>query len=181
MDRFQGVHETTPKTSMMQDHVLLRTLEIPLALLTKSANSCRRRLMLNAGNMRLSGSAQWRVALAVVFFLVSSLQGTLVASAGSFGQMNAKTAAHHEMVVDAASDHHHGQAADSAAPAEKKHHGGESVADKGCEVHCAPASAVPVDTGKIMHAVARCFAQSVAAVLIDGNYAEFIRPPRHLI
>ena len=88
---------------------------------------------------------------------------------------------HHEMVVDAASDHRHGQAADSAAPAEKKHHGGKSVADKGCEVHCAPASAVPVDTVKIMHAVARCFAQSVAAVLIDGNYAEFIRPPRHLI
>ena len=131
--------------------------------------------------MRLVGSAQFRVALALVFLLVSSLQGTLFASAGSFSQMNAKSAAHHEMVADdAAGVHQHGPMADAAAP-DQEHHGGKSMSDKGCEVHCAPASAVPVNYIDIEHAVGRCFAQSVATVLIDGNYAECIRPPRHLI
>ena len=137
--------------------------------------------MLNVGRMRLVGSAQLRVALAIVFFLVSSLQGTLFASAGFVGQMNVNSAAHHQMVADAAAGvHQHGQTADAVAPAEK-HHGGKSMSDSSCEVHCAPASAIPVNSVDIAHAVARCFAQSVPAVLIDGNYAEFIRPPRHLI
>ena len=134
--------------------------------------------MQTIGNMRRTGSTQLRIALAVVFFLVSSLQGTLFASAGSFGPT--QSAAHHEMTVDIAGEHQHGHA-DHAAEPSQKHHGGKSMADKGCEVHCAPASAIPVNWVDIAHAVARCFAQSVPAVLVDGNYSEFIRPPRQLI
>jgi len=137
--------------------------------------------MLNDGKVRLAGSTHWRVALALVFFLVNSLQGSLFASAGSFGQMNANSAAHHEMVADDAADvHQHGQMADAAAP-DHEHHGGKSMSDYACEVHCAPASAVPVTYVDIAHAAARCFAPSTATTLVDGNYAECIRPPRHLI
>ena len=137
--------------------------------------------MLKIEKNRFAGSAQLRVALAIVFFLVSSLQGTLFASAGSFGQMNANSAAHHQMVADdAAGVHQHGQMADTTAT-DQAQHGDKTILDKGCEVHCAPASAVPVDHVDIAQAVARCFALSIAAILVDGNYGESIRPPRHLI
>ena len=134
--------------------------------------------MQTIGNMRRTGPTQLRVALAFVFFLVSSLQGTLFASASSFGQMNAMPAAHHEMVSDDVSGvHQHGQM-DQETAADQSHHGGTPMSDLSCEVHCAPAGTVLVTYINIAHAVARCFAQSVPAVLVDGNYAEFIRPPR---
>jgi hypothetical protein len=128
--------------------------------------------------MRLVGSAQWRVALALVFLLISSLQGTLFASAGAYGMMAATDATHHQMVAgDAASAHHHHQTADADVTGHDAH-GSKSIADKACEVHCAPASALVVNTADIVHAEGRCFAPAITSVLIDGNYAEFIRPPR---
>jgi len=136
--------------------------------------------MVNVASARLVGSAQLRVALAVVFFLVSSLQGTLFASAGSFGQIEDRAAVHHAMAADqAAGDHKHEGMAD-ATVAEHHGHGEKPMSDDACEVHCAAASAVPVPGVDIAHVVARCFALAVPAVLADGNYAECIRPPRQL-
>lgn len=136
--------------------------------------------MLKVKRLRLIGSTHLRVALALVFFLVSSLQGTLFASAGSFGMIAAKSSAHHEMVAAASDRHLHDQTADAAAH-DQWYRDGKPMSDKGCEVHCAPANAMPVNPVDIVHAVARCFEQSVPAVLADGNYVEFIRPPRQLI
>lgn len=137
--------------------------------------------MLKIGRFQLVGAVHLRMALAVVFFLVSSFQGTLFASAGSTDLVSPPAAAHQAMAVDHASHaHQHDRMADAAMP-DQGHHGSQFTSDGSCEVHCAPVTAVPVSPVEMAHAVARCFAPSIAAVLIDGNYAEFIRPPRQLI
>ncbi|RWO02279.1 hypothetical protein [Mesorhizobium sp.] len=120
--------------------------------------------------------------LAVVFLVMSALQPGLFAAANATGfhagadlqagvDLQAETPAH-DMG-------HHGATADDADTSEH-HHGDKQSSDKRCEVHCAPAHAVPVDCPDLEHVVSRCFAPVVAVTLPLGEYTALIRPPKHL-
>jgi hypothetical protein len=118
--------------------------------------------------------------LAVVFLVMSALQPGLFATANATGfhgdaGMNLRAEAPaHDM-----GGHDHGAMADDA-DMPNHHHGSKKSAGKSCEVHCAPAHAVPVDCPEIEHVVSRCFATVLAVALPLGEYAALIRPPRHL-
>jgi hypothetical protein len=112
--------------------------------------------------------------LAVVFLVMSALQPGLFATANATGfhagvHVKAET---HDMG-------HHGATADDADTSEH-HHGDKQSSDKTCEVHCAPAHAVPVECPDLEHVVSRCFASVVAVTLPLGEYAALIRPPKHI-
>ncbi|MGX9177948.1 hypothetical protein [Mesorhizobium sp. BHbdii] len=120
--------------------------------------------------------------LAVVFLVMSALQPGLFATANATGfhagadlqagvDLQAETSAH-DMG-------HHGATADDADTSEH-HHGAKQSSDKNCEVHCAPANAVPVDCPDLEHVVSRCFAPVVDVTLPLGEYTALIRPPKHL-
>ncbi|ESZ20537.1 hypothetical protein [Mesorhizobium sp. L48C026A00] len=120
--------------------------------------------------------------LAVVFLVMSALQPGLFAAANATGfhagadiqagvDLQAETPAH-DMG-------HQGATADDADTSEH-HHGDKQSSDKTCEVHCAPAHAVPVECPDLEHVVSRCFASGVAVTLPLGEYAALIRPPKHI-
>ncbi|RUV59568.1 MULTISPECIES: hypothetical protein [unclassified Mesorhizobium] len=114
--------------------------------------------------------------LAVVFLVMSALQPGLFATANATGfhagaDLQAETSAH-DMG-------HDGATADDTDTSEH-HHGAKQSSDKSCEVHCAPANAVPVDCPHLEHVVSRCFALVVDVTLPLGEYTALIRPPKHL-
>ncbi|EHK55629.1 hypothetical protein [Allomesorhizobium alhagi] len=118
--------------------------------------------------------------LAVVFLAMSALQPGLFATAnatGFHGDAGVNVGA--EQPTHDMGDHDHGAMADDT-DTPNHHHGNKKSAEKSCEVHCAPAHAVPVECPEIEHAVSRCFASAVSLALPLGEYAELIRPPRHL-
>ncbi|MER8825504.1 hypothetical protein NKH73_08010 [Mesorhizobium sp. M0938] len=121
--------------------------------------------------------------LAVVFLVMSALQPGLFATANATGfhagadlqagiDLQAETSAH-DM------GHHDATATDDTDTSEH-HHGTKQSADKSCEVHCAPANAVPVDCPDLEHVVSRCFAPVVDVALPLGEYTALIRPPKHI-
>jgi hypothetical protein len=128
-------------------------------------------------NMRL------RAMLAVVFLVMSALQPGLFAGANAAAlHGDAGLSLGIEDTVQDASDHPHGHVHEASVDDEGQkgsHHGSKSSADKGCEVHCAPAHAVPVECPDIAPVVSRCFAPAVATILPLGEYAALIRPPKH--
>lgn len=130
------------------------------------------------------GIAPLKAVLAIVFLLMSAFQPGLFATANATGFHGdtGMTLSIDEPAQDA-SGHVHGRhdKADASQSSSKPHHdGGKNSGDKSCEVHCAPAQAVPVDCPVFGHARASCFEVLSAAVLPLGEYAELIRPPRHL-
>jgi hypothetical protein len=121
--------------------------------------------------------------LAVMFLVMSALQPGLFATANATGfhagadlqagiDLQAETSAH-DM------GHHDAMATDDTDTS-AHHHGAKQSADKSCEVHCAPANAVPVDCPDLEHVVSRCFAPVVAVTLPLGEYTALIRPPKHI-
>lgn len=60
-------------------------------------------------------------------------------------------------------------------------HDQKSQSEKACEVHCAPAQAVPVECPPMSRQALRCFVAAVMVAMQPGEYAELIRPPRHLV
>ncbi|RWK56870.1 hypothetical protein [Mesorhizobium sp.] len=122
------------------------------------------------------GNIPLRAMLAVVFLVMSTLQPGLFATANATGfhagvHVKAETPAH-DMG-------HHGATADDTDTSEHRH-GDKQSSDKTCEVHCAPAHAVPVECPDLEHVVSRCFASVVAATLPLGEYAALIRPPKNI-
>lgn len=140
--------------------------------------------MRNLGRISIAGIAPLRAVLAVVFLVMSSLQPGLFATANATGFHSDSGVI--LQVEESAHDTggHVGDHEDAAAAAEtdvdEKHSGGEKSADESCEVHCAPAHAVPVDCPDLDRAVSRCFAPVVAEASAGGEYTAHIRPPRHL-
>ncbi|TIO07823.1 MAG: hypothetical protein E5X89_03360 [Mesorhizobium sp.] len=120
--------------------------------------------------------------LAVVFLVMSALQPGLFATANATG-FHAGADLQAGMDIQAEAPAHdmgdHDATADDMDRSEH-HHGAKQSTDKSCEVHCAPANAVPVDCPDMEHVVSRCFAPVVAVTLPLGEYAALIRPPRHL-
>ncbi|MEP9389960.1 hypothetical protein [Mesorhizobium sp. KR9-304] len=117
--------------------------------------------------------------LAIVFLVMSALQPGLFATASASGfhsdaGMDLPAEDHsHEM-----GGHDHGAAADDVDMSGHDH--GTNSSEKSCEVHCAPANAVPVDCPDLERVVSRCFAAVVAEVSAGGEYTAHIRPPRPL-
>ncbi len=132
------------------------------------------------GRILTARIASLRALLAVVFLVMSSLQPGLFASANATGF-------HGDSGATQVEKSHHdsgGDVGDHNSAAEKdvdeKHPDGEKSANDDCEVHCAPAHAVPVDCPGISRTASRCFALSVATVLPLGAYSTLIRPPKHI-
>jgi hypothetical protein len=148
--------------------------------LTNQANNCPQGTMRNLSRISIAGLAPLRVVLAVAFLLMSALQPGMFAAANATGfhsdaGMNLAAEEHsHDM-----GDHGHGAAADDSDMSEHDH-GTKNSSEKSCEVHCAPAHAVPVDCPDIERVVSRCFALVVAETSAGGEYTALIRPPRHL-
>jgi hypothetical protein len=144
--------------------------------LDKSAEQLSEGSMRTVGRITILGNMPLRALLAVVFLVMSALQPGLFATAnakGSQARMDIQVETPEHDMAD------HGATADDTDRSEH-HHGAKQSADKSCEVHCAPAHAVPVDCPDLEHVVSRCFAPVVAATLPLGEYAAQIRPPRHL-
>ncbi|RWA75381.1 MAG: hypothetical protein EOQ28_09805 [Mesorhizobium sp.] len=137
--------------------------------------------MKSLGQITIAGIAQLRVMLAVVFLVLSCLQPGLFASANASGFHG-----DYEATLLVEKSHHDsaGHVGDHSSTAEsdadEKRPDGEKSAGDDCEVHCAPAHAVPVECPQIVGAASRCFAVSVATVLPLGAYSTLIRPPKHI-
>lgn len=140
--------------------------------------------MLKFGKISIAGGPSLRAVLAIVFLLMSALQPGLFTNASAAGfHGNAGMSIDIETAGDDARGHDHGHVDETSVDGEGQrgsHHGSKTSADKGCEVHCAPAHAVPVACPDIEPLVARCFPPIVATILPLGEYAALIRPPRHL-
>ncbi|MEC9244759.1 MAG: hypothetical protein VYB05_08315 [Pseudomonadota bacterium] len=128
----------------------------------------------------VEGSAILRAILALAFVVFTMLQPAM------FAVVNAQSP--HpgiSFVVDSSAVDHskHVQRHQSAAeePGTRDmspDHQDKPFADKGCEVHCAPVTAVPVVYQALQRPVDRSFELVLASVLTDGEYAELVRPPR---
>ena len=135
------------------------------------------------GQISIARIASLRAMLAVVFLVMSSLQPGLFASANAAGFHRDSGA-----TLQVEKSHHdsgghvgdHNTAADAAEDVDEKHPDGEKSANDDCEVHCAPAHAVPVDCPDISRSASRCFAVTVATVLPLGAYSTLIRPPKYI-
>lgn len=136
--------------------------------------------MRKLGRISILGNIPLRAVLAVVFLVMSTLQPGLFATANAMGfhsdtgmNLSAQDDSH-EM-----DGHDHGVAADDVDMSEHDH-GSKNSSEKSCEVHCAPAHAVPVDCPELPRVVSRCFAAVVTEASAGGEYTAHIRPPRHL-
>ena len=136
--------------------------------------------MRKLGRISILGNIPLRAVLAVVFLVMSALQPGLFATANATGfhsdaGMNIPVENHsHEM-----GGHVHGAPADDVDMSEHDH-GTTNSSEKSCEVHCAPAHAVPVDCPDLERVVSRCFVAVVTEASAGGEYTAHIRPPRHL-
>ncbi|TIL72649.1 MAG: hypothetical protein E5Y70_20475 [Mesorhizobium sp.] len=151
--------------------------------MTNQTNNCPKGMMTNVGRISILGNIPLRAMLAVVFLVMSALQPGLFATANATG-FHAGTDLQAGMhLQDETSAHdmgHHGATADDADTSDHHHDGAKQSSDKSCEVHCAPANAVPVDCPDLEHVVSRCFAPGVDVTLPLGEYTALIRPPKHL-
>ena len=123
-----------------------------------------------------------RVAFALAFVVLSCLQPGLFAVANATGLHNTAAAkvaqtehAHHRAV----STSHDGHLSSEVMDGETLDHNGVAQpVDKSCEVHCAPAQAMPVDCPPLPHPSGRCFQSSERTALRDGLVHELTQPPR---
>ena len=132
------------------------------------------------GRISIARIASLRAMLAVVFLVMSSLQPGLFAGANATGfhSDSGVTLQVEKSHHDSGGHGDHNIADDKDV--DEKHPDGEKSANDDCEVHCAPAHAVPVDCPDISRTASRCFAVTVAAVLPLGAYSTLIRPPKHI-
>lgn len=132
-------------------------------------------------NLRRIGwlSMPLRAAFAIVFLVFSSVQPAMFAGSptDSMAMAAAVPAAQAADSHDHSGTHDHGTAHDEDGASQQKH----SPASKSCEVHCAPAYAMPVAYCDIAPNFASCFEPIAMDSLKAGEYAEHIRPPRRLI
>jgi hypothetical protein len=135
--------------------------------------------MRNLGRISILGNVRLRAMIAVVFLLMSALQPGLFATANATGF-------HSDAGINlAAEEHSHEISGPKSAAADDMDmsghdHGTKNSSEKSCDVHCAPAHAVPVDCPDLERAVSRCFATVATEASAGGDYTAHIRPPRHL-
>lgn len=133
-------------------------------------------------NLRRIGwlSMPLRAAFAIVFLVFSSVQPAMFAGSPTdsmaMAMAAAMPAAQTADTHDHAATHDHGTSHDEDGSSQQKH----SSTSKSCEVHCAPAHAMPVAYCDIAPNFASCFEPIAMDSLKAGEYAEHIRPPRRL-
>lgn len=124
----------------------------------------------------------FRTGFAIAFILLSALQPGLFAVANAAGMHGdpgtersmAEHADHH-----AGSDHHGHDTTHVVRDRSIDEHDDALNGDQtSCEVHCAPAHAVPVDDQALPRPLAGSFDTAVETSLSYGLALEFTRPPR---
>lgn len=128
----------------------------------------------------LAWLAPLRAVLALAFLILTSLQPVMFATAsikGLQGSMELAGGVIAQPTAHGKHAHRQHSSADVVEDESSRHHHGEQ-ADTACEVHCAPATAVPVELPDMQGPVGRDVEPVLASVLIDGEYVELIRPPR---
>ncbi len=140
-------------------------------------------------NLRRIGwlSMPQRAAFAIVFLVFSSVQPAMFAGSPSDSMAMAMAAALPAAQAPDSHDHaathghaatlDHGTAHNEDGAGQQKH----NPTSKSCEVHCAPAHAMPVAYCDIAPNFASCFEPIAVESLKASEYAEHIRPPRRLI
>lgn len=135
-------------------------------------------------NLRRIGliSMPLRAAFAMLFFIFATTQPSLLAASGAQGFVHgAAETASDSAAAAHAGEHQHGARhthADQSGDSDASHH--DSASGKSCEVHCAPAHAIPVECPEIAPVVTGCFITIVSDSLPLGHYSVHIRPPRRL-
>lgn len=142
------------------------------------------------GRITIDRSGSLRAALAFVFLLMSALQPGLFASASASGfhsdsgmtlkvtEPATQVEAHPHAYDDASA----ADVAKTDAEATMHHHDGKTLSDQSCEVHCAPANAIPVSCPELERTVARVLLPEIGDAAIPmGEYNTPVRPPRTLI
>ncbi|WP_157020031.1 hypothetical protein [Mesorhizobium xinjiangense] len=126
--------------------------------------------------------AAFRTILALAFLFLTVLQPGMFAVANAKGFQVATALAADASSVEHGShaQHHQSVAEEPSQDNSSQNHHDKRFADKACEVHCASVTAVSVDCQALQRPVERCFEPVHLSVLIDGEYAELIRPPRRL-
>lgn len=138
--------------------------------------------MTNLGQHRLARISWLRVALALMFLVMASLQPGMVAMAKS--AMHPGSAAYlvasSDVNLDAGDDHEHGSEAATSDDEARggSHHGNGKTADVCCDTHCAPSHAIPVGFPPFPQPCSGVLALEVDAAVMPGETADFIRPPR---
>lgn len=118
-----------------------------------------------------------RAALALVLVALFALQPGLAASLSApradagllVAHVSAGHAGNHCATVAVAAE------ADGAASAD---HCRSDAADRSCEVHCAPAHAIPVEGARLALPARARFAPDDRALTLHGMTHEFSQPPR---
>jgi hypothetical protein len=144
--------------------------------------------MKNRSRTSIAGVAPLQALFAIVFLLMTALQPGLFATANATGfHTDAGITLRTEKPVRDVAGHvccyaDQASAADTVSDDAIVHqYGDKTPSDKSCEVHCAPAYAVPVDSLDIEVFITRCFAPSISDASSGGEYTAFVRPPKHLI
>lgn len=134
-------------------------------------------------NLRRIGlfSMPLRAAFTLVFFIFATTQPSMLAAAGVQGVVHGAAMQAIESAATAhdSGGHQHPGSHSHADQADQSAHDGSS-SGKSCEVHCAPAHAMPVECPEIAPSPTRCFVAIVSEPLPPGEYAVHIRPPRRL-
>lgn len=137
---------------------------------------------MNCFGRKSDRNAPLRAVLACFFLLIAVLQPSFSATAGAVGfhgesQANAPL----ESAASELDDHGNLHKAGASQSFSSIHdHAGSAPDEKSCEVHCAPAQAVPVELPVSTPVLSRCFGPAVLAVLQPGEHPALIRPPRNL-
>jgi hypothetical protein len=133
------------------------------------------------GRFEVANIRPIRAAFVFAFIVLSSLQPGLFANANATGfhadngiTLSADGPDHHH-VAEGGDGHSEAVAADNA-----DHHGSSSANDTSCEVHCAPLHCFPAAYAPVLQSSVGCRPEIALAVLLPGEHAEFIRPPRSL-
>ena len=138
------------------------------------------------GRSIVEGLGPLRAVLVFVFLLMSAVQPGLFAAAnatGFHGSVGIAVGADAPFgSLDGHGDRHGAHASAEVGSedtgAKAQYRGAKESLDKNCEVHCAPAHAVPVMCPGIDRIAVRCFAPLIAEALPFGEYPALIRPPR---
>ncbi|MCV0393884.1 MAG: hypothetical protein K5872_11725 [Rhizobiaceae bacterium] len=118
-----------------------------------------------------------RAALAMVFVALLASQPGLFATANAAG-------AHDQTAVENASHQHDHQLSKHDAPQSGQmadavdHHGVGKGDGKSCEVHCAPAHAMPVDCPPVPQPASGGFQSAECAAPLFSVADEVVQPPR---
>ncbi|MVA97991.1 hypothetical protein GN330_12125 [Nitratireductor sp. CAU 1489] len=172
--------------SSIEPHLSRRPDVAQISHLTWSTRIKLIRAMQIGHAIKLMYAAPLRLALAFLFLLLTSVQPGLFSMASAKGltaTMPAEVTQVHtsHAVADHAHEGGHHAGVDSGhAQSKVQHHKGGKFAGGGCEVHCAPVTAVPVDCPFPQWPASSGHGAICIVALVDGETSVLAKPPRYL-